>query len=85
MFYLHFCVKLGFHAMKPIYAYINNHLPSFGNCVYCINSYAKRKVRIGTIPELYLREVRIPKLSALFWNRTGQFYNRARGILSIYV
>ena len=29
---------------------------------YCV--YVQRKVRIGTIPELYLRIVRIPTLSA---------------------
>ena len=28
--------------------------------------FVQRKVRIGTIPELYLREVRIPTLSADF-------------------
>ena len=31
-------------------------------CVF--NVYVQRKVRIGTIPELYLRIVRIPTLSA---------------------
>ena len=29
--------------------------------------YVQRKVRIGTIPELYLRKVRIPTLSADSW------------------
>ena len=32
--------------------------------IVCINIYVQRKVRIGTIPELYLRIVRIPTLSA---------------------
>ena len=31
---------------------------------YIIYIYVQRKVRIGTIPELYLRIVRIPTLSA---------------------
>ena len=30
----------------------------------CMHIYVQRKVRIGTIPELYLRIVRIPVLSA---------------------
>ena len=41
---------------------------SLSYCISCIEMvlsiYVQRKVRIGTIPELYLRIVRIPSLSA---------------------